>query len=179
MECPVCYNNQTSCSLVCGHSFCRDCIKSWYYKSTEQCTCPMCRRDLYFKGMNNIVAKWEDERRDEQLQDLFARAFDEALTEDDLDFFGSEFVLDQLICIEERFNKLSDSDYSIEDIEYLIDDFMLELVTDFYEIWDDEFTLFLKFLFVTKRVVRKRSKQARNNAKKEPFGTLFITIEVV
>jgi hypothetical protein len=139
----------------------------------------MCRRDLYFKGMNNIVAKWETERRGEQLQELFARSFDETLTEDDLDFFGSDFILEQLICIEQRFNKLSDSDYSIEDIEYLIDDFMLELVTDFYEIWDDEFTLFLKFLFVTKRVVRKRSKQARNNAKKETFGTLLITIEVV
>ena len=173
-ECPICYNNQTSCSLVCGHSFCRVCVKSWYYKSTDQCTCPMCRRDLYFKGMNNVIIKWEEERRGEQLQDLFARAFDEALLEEDIEFYGGEFVISQLIGIEERFNKFTDTDYSVEDIEYLINDEFIELITQYNEIWDDEFTLFLKFLFVTKHIVRKRCKQARNNAKKDPVNAIEI-----
>ena len=62
MECSVCYENTSTCKLVCGHSFCMSCIKEWYLKSEEDPTCPMCRQRLYFKGMHKQEQQWENER---------------------------------------------------------------------------------------------------------------------
>jgi hypothetical protein len=82
MECPVCYTNKTSCKLVCGHEFCKDCVKAWYYKCDEP-SCPMCRRVMYFKGMNKVTKAWDKERITQRNEDAFNQAFDEIFFEDD------------------------------------------------------------------------------------------------
>ena len=89
MECPVCYTDNSSCKLVCGHEFCKSCVKTWYYKCEEP-SCPMCRRDMYFKGMNRIVKVWENERAIKKNEDAFSQAFDEIFFEDDEESFESE-----------------------------------------------------------------------------------------
>lgn len=47
MECPVCYKSHTDYKLICGHSFCYQCITHWY-QDCENYTCPMCRQDIIF-----------------------------------------------------------------------------------------------------------------------------------
>jgi hypothetical protein len=79
-ECPVCYCEQANCKLVCGHSFCRSCVKKWYYNTSDtQACCPMCRKRLYFKGMYKVLDKWEEERVELQGQEVFNQMFDELL----------------------------------------------------------------------------------------------------
>jgi hypothetical protein len=69
---------------VCGHGFCRDCVKTWYFKSDEP-TCPMCRRAMYFKGMSKVVEVWEQDRLDKKNEDAFNQAFEDIFDEEDLD----------------------------------------------------------------------------------------------
>ena len=53
MECPVCYKTHTECKLVCGHSFCYQCITHWY-QDCENNTCPMCRKDISFECNGDV-----------------------------------------------------------------------------------------------------------------------------
>jgi len=87
MECPVCYCNNASCKLVCGHSFCKGCVKTWYFKSDEP-SCPMCRRDMYFKGMHRVSKEWEEERALKKNEDAFNQAFEDIF--DEIEDSGSE-----------------------------------------------------------------------------------------
>jgi len=48
MECPVCYTPKAKYKLVCGHSFCYQCITHWYQECGSR-TCPMCRKDIDFE----------------------------------------------------------------------------------------------------------------------------------
>ena len=77
-ECPVCYSDIARCKLVCGHSFCKSCVKSWYHQCTdaEGAKCPMCRHRLYFKGMYKVLDDWEDERIELKEQEAFQEVFD-------------------------------------------------------------------------------------------------------
>ena len=45
MECPVCYKPEAYCNLMCGHSFCYQCLYYWY-QECKKYTCPMCRESL-------------------------------------------------------------------------------------------------------------------------------------
>ena len=40
--CPICLNEEYDdpVKLVCGHVFCRNCVKQWL---NNQCSCPLCR----------------------------------------------------------------------------------------------------------------------------------------
>ena len=87
-ECAVCYCEQATCKLVCNHSFCKTCVKTWYQKSDEP-TCPMCRRVMYFKGLHKISEKWEDERIEKLNEEAFNTAFD-AIFEEGSDYSDSE-----------------------------------------------------------------------------------------
>lgn len=79
MECAVCYGDvSSSVKLVCGHTFCKDCLKSWYLKGTGS-GCPMCRRPMYFKGFHKVRRDWEIDSWYNQCQDVFGEAFDEQL----------------------------------------------------------------------------------------------------
>jgi len=86
-ECAVCYSAVANCTLVCKHAFCKDCVKEWYHKSDDP-TCPMCRRAMYFKGMYKVAETWEQERNDKKNEDVFNEAF-EAI------FEGDEFSSDE------------------------------------------------------------------------------------
>ena len=72
----MCYNDKASCNLVCGHAFCKNCVKTWYYKCDEP-SCPMCRRNLYFKGMHKIVDAWDRERENQKNESAFNSAFED------------------------------------------------------------------------------------------------------
>ena len=85
MECAVCYNNNATCKLVCKHSFCRSCVKSWYEKSDEP-SCPMCRHKLYFKGMYKLERVWEQERIEKMNQAAFDQEFDYIFEEEESDW---------------------------------------------------------------------------------------------
>lgn len=85
MECPVCYCDQATCKLVCNHSFCKSCVKSWYQKS-EDPSCPMCRHKLYFKGMYKLERIWENERIEKMNQEAFNEEFDGIFEEEDSDW---------------------------------------------------------------------------------------------
>ena len=62
MECPVCYDDcHKTCNLVCGHSMCMSCVKQWWVRSEGSPTCPICRSNLYFRGMRKVVGGWVDE----------------------------------------------------------------------------------------------------------------------
>ena len=76
MECPVCYCNTVNCTLICGHSFCRQCIKSWYQKETHSPTCPMCRHHLYFRGMRKYIEQWDEDAFNHARQEAFEEALE-------------------------------------------------------------------------------------------------------
>jgi hypothetical protein len=80
-ECPVCYSANASCKLVCGHGFCNACVKTWYFKSEEP-SCPMCRRKMYFKGMWKLTDEWIQERIDQKNQTMFGEAFEDIFDEE-------------------------------------------------------------------------------------------------
>lgn len=78
MECPVCYENTTNCTLVCGHKFCKSCVKTWYLKGSES-GCPMCRRKVHYRRMP--IKKWREEVWENTRQDVFQESFDNLLTD--------------------------------------------------------------------------------------------------
>ena len=43
-ECPICYETikKTCRELPCGHTYCSDCIASWWRR---QANCPVCKRE--------------------------------------------------------------------------------------------------------------------------------------
>ena len=62
MECPVCYEDcHKTCNLVCRHIMCMSCVKQWWIRSEGKPTCPVCRQNLYFRGMRKMVDRWADE----------------------------------------------------------------------------------------------------------------------
>ncbi len=122
MECPVCYCSQANCKLVCGHSFCMQCIKNWYTKCPETASCPMCRKMLYFRGINNKVTEWEEEHRDNLFQKIFEENLDDIFSEIDsrtmlaLSFLSSRFDIMRkydLDLTEDDINFLIFNDYSV------------------------------------------------------------------
>ncbi len=78
MECPICYTDFCDCKLVCGHSFCKSCIKNWYLKTDSEPTCPMCRSNMCFKGMLKITDTWEREFEDQKWEDIYTEAIIDA-----------------------------------------------------------------------------------------------------
>jgi len=96
MSCSVCYEAQPQCGLVCGHSFCYRCVKTWYQKGTE--TCPMCRAPMCFRGMRDIKNTWDVERREGVLEE-----FVEYVMGDEGEI---EYLMDVLKFVYDRYNTL-------------------------------------------------------------------------
>lgn len=93
----MCYDGFTTpCEFLCGHSFCYQCVKTWYQKGTS--TCPMCRGGMCFRGMRGVKQEWEDEMREGVLHD-----FIDFLIED---LGNSEYGMDVLSFVYERYNTL-------------------------------------------------------------------------
>ena len=53
-ECPICYESKVNCHLICGHLFCKRCITLWYCKNASIGLCPLCRKQIIFKGICNF-----------------------------------------------------------------------------------------------------------------------------
>ena len=153
MECPVCYTNDATRALVCGHSFCNHCVKQWYLKSQDtesDCSCPMCRNNLYFKGMYKIVDKWEEQKQ----QEIKISAFDkciEQIFEDFEEFYEEgipetgEAVYEALQEVERRFNILLHDDDIRYDEETLIEyatNFLFEISSKEVPEYDDQSHLY-------------------------------------
>lgn len=85
--CPVCLENNATCQLVCKHAFCTQCLKDWHTKGN--CTCPMCRRDIYFKGFWKVRDRWNEEHEQEKFDEAYGKCIDD-LFEDDEDFYSDE-----------------------------------------------------------------------------------------
>lgn len=77
MSCNVCMENDDNCHLVCGHSFCHPCVKEWYTKGNS--TCPMCRNPICFRGFVKTVKKWQEEKNEQKLQDIFTECLENIL----------------------------------------------------------------------------------------------------
>ena len=72
----MCCEHVANCKLICNHSFCKSCVKTWYLKCKTEPTCPNCRHKLYFKGMYKIVKVWEEEAETLINDEAFNEAFD-------------------------------------------------------------------------------------------------------
>ena len=74
-ECAVCYksNKKAFCKLVCNHSFCDPCIKTWYRNNPS---CPMCRTKIKNK-------KWDYE----YITSIFDEKFNELINENPINLY--------------------------------------------------------------------------------------------
>ena len=102
MECPVCYECEARCEFVCGHSFCYQCVKSWYQKGSS--TCPMCRSSMCFRGVVGAKRAWDLEKRESLLEAVVEELFN------DIEDYGDyEYGVDVLEIIYDRFNSITDT----------------------------------------------------------------------
>ena len=74
----MCYENSVNCTLVCGHKFCKTCVKTWYLKGADG-GCPMCRGKVHYRRMP--IRKWREEVWENTRQDVFQESFDNLLAD--------------------------------------------------------------------------------------------------
>ena len=146
MECAVCYCNQARCKLVCGHSFCKSCVKDWYHAS-EDPSCPMCRKRLYFKGMYKVVEEWEQERFDKKNEESFAEVFESLFEDSEEEWDSDEEDSEEWDSDSEEEWDFTEPDYRLEDIQELQNRFSMlrsggffiepEFLCDYYTVVRD------------------------------------------
>jgi len=102
--CPVCMENVRNCKLMCGHSYCRSCVKEWYYKC-ENPSCPICRQVFYFRGMYKTADLWGQEKYETQIQEVFSESFDAICKQYSQEDFDEDDMLDDIIEMENKFLK--------------------------------------------------------------------------
>lgn len=135
MECPVCYTDNCTCKLVCGHTFCHSCVKEWY-TSSETPNCPMCRKGMYFRGMHKAKAKWQDESDEKHLESIYAQVIENAI--EDI----GEYYLDNMELLREvdhNFHRLKQwlVHYSLEQAVEIVECYFGTTKTPRYMVWDD------------------------------------------
>lgn len=115
MECPVCYDSEARCQFVCGHSFCYQCVKTWYQKGSS--TCPMCRGGMCFRGVTCAKKAWDNDKREKILEDVI-----EELFEDMEDYDDYEYGVDMLEIMYDRYNTILDTFPCIydESLEFIL-----------------------------------------------------------
>ncbi len=122
----MCYDKSADCTLICGHKFCKSCVKSWYFKGN---TCPMCRRSMYFRRMP--VKKWKEEFIIQKKNQIYEETFQDVLEELMEPFeFDEDIVLHrinvptmELESLERTFRAVKDY-WSPEEIDWLLNDSM-------------------------------------------------------
>jgi hypothetical protein len=116
MECSVCYEGLNNpCEFVCGHSFCYQCVKTWYQKGSQ--TCPMCRTTMCFRGVSGLKREWEREKREGILESVVENLLGDMEGGDDY-----EYGMDMLALVYDRYNKMVD-EYpwiDVETLEYVL-----------------------------------------------------------
>lgn len=160
MECPVCYDCEAQCDFVCGHSFCYQCVKTWYQKGTS--TCPMCRRGMCFRGVIDAKKVWNREKRERLLEDVVEELF---LDMEDYDDY--EYGVDMLEIMYDRFNTI------IETFPYIDEDtfwFILQnpwITIDEQKVYGfHEVPTYMRYLMVSKTAYGvKRTLGPRRNYK--------------
>ena len=182
MECPVCYCNDATCSLVCGHSFCGQCVKEWWLKSESECQgCPMCRRAIYFRGMKSKVAEWDNERHEQMLERVYARVFDE-IVDDVEDDFGAAMAMFSLREFGENFQKMRDLDGMTEENMFdMASNIFIEFVTENPPPEYDELRTFEHMLFVPKKksAIQRSPKSPRARVPRVPTTDLWDVVILV
>ena len=156
MECPICYCDDAKCQLVCGHSFCRACVKEWWTKSCDDATCPMCRQTLYFNGMYKKVDEWDKERMDIRNEAVYERIFNEImedLDEEVVDDFDRSMAMFSIMNLEEVYNRIvaMEWDFDEETMYDLINEYMIEMRWDYGPVTYDDVMPHEKLLFVPKK----------------------------
>ena len=151
MECSVCYSSTAKCQLVCGHQFCHGCVKEWYQKCEDCPTCPMCRGNLYFRGMRKHVEKWDKEAEEAHRAHVWEECVETVLD------YGDE---DDLFVMEERFNILKDTVWLDTDI-ILDEAIVLSKDSEPPEYWETK--SWDTLLFVSKHGFRRSYDSARRN----------------
>lgn len=127
----MCYERTTNCKLVCGHQFCKACVKTWYMKGAES-TCPMCRKKVHYRRMP--VKKWKEEAEEEKKQQIFEESFEnlvEVLMEpieisDDIKLYRKDVPMSELGDLQITFRAIKD----FADPDEL--DFILNETSDYY-----------------------------------------------
>jgi len=97
MECPVCYSGKAFNTFTCGHHLCTSCTERWYLHHDEP-TCPMCRKDICFRGVTRVKKKMELERRHQVYVDIMNELMTECTEE------CEPFLLSCLALIQERYS---------------------------------------------------------------------------
>jgi len=148
----------------------------------------MCRRSIYFRGMNNKVEEWEDERRDAITSTVFQRTFDEIIeiAQEDADN-DPAFYIDVLADMSERFTKLIGQIEGVdisEDMFYeLLNNPWINLVDEDKQLrraeWESNRLPYMENLFVPKKkssVIRQNKLPHTRGIKTDPFEFLGILI---
>ncbi len=122
-------------------------------KTDSEPTCPMCRSNLYFKGMSKVTEKWDRDFEAQKWEDVYTEAIDEAEIED-----GEEFLmfLEDLELAYNNIRNLHDMgyDFSWDFIREVLKNpfcFTSTVVKPIrYEIWDDFETIWKQNMFVSR-----------------------------
>lgn len=119
----MCYENTTNCTLVCGHKFCKSCVKTWYTKGG---TCPMCRKKVHYRRMP--IKKWKQEAIEKKKNEVYEEAFEITLEdlmepliieELDVSIYRRNIPTHQLEYLERTFRAIKDV-ADADEIDYVL-----------------------------------------------------------
>lgn len=121
--CSICLYDDENFKLRCGHSFHRECIKSWYLKGDSGKKCPICRKIIY-------ISKWNKEREEIQKKELWESYVNEIIDSyndlfqemPELYEYISESIFDDLLCLEWMFdlNIITTEENNVNDQDFII-----------------------------------------------------------
>lgn len=113
-ECPICYDTKQNCTLICQHSFCYKCIKEWYCQSVNTPSCPICRKNIYFKRMYKNKNKLQNEQNEHLMQKCFEKYLEYILNNITIyTSFYIKFISKQLYNINTYQQKFNENDIDI------------------------------------------------------------------
>ena len=146
MECPVCYSEPAKCQFLCSHSFCYGCVKKWYSKSTEH-NCPMCRKEIMFKGISRLKEQWDRESVMGKVHDVYLESVDDIFENEDI-----EYIMESIENIGKKYNMLKDLRFSYDDdqVRYFFDTLTDAQIIQTSCIVYDEPATYTRYLFVDK-----------------------------
>lgn len=123
-------------------------------KTDSEPTCPMCRSNLYFKGMSKVTEKWDRDFETQKWEDVYTEAINDMDFED-----GEEFLmfLEDLELAYKNIRNLHDMgyDFSWDNIREMLKNPYIFHVFKMYkpvtfEIWDDFETIRRQNMFVSR-----------------------------
>lgn len=129
-------------------------------KTDSEPSCPMCRGNLYFKGMGKVVDRWEDEAYEKKWDEVYTDALEETMEEFESvgDVMDGESILLYMEDLQMAYQKLRDIEdkgfkFSWEEIREILRHpyCMYDLIVSrrSYVSWDDNEEIRLRQLFVS------------------------------